>query len=182
MSAIPVLALMAGGAALASLASSKKAKGAAAASSGMVELDATMGAQLEGQVLAAIQSSNDPAALNAFAAQVDAMGFHLGAAALRQRAGELAAMVGPVNPSAAAALGQLDPNIPAALLAQLTALLASTDPAQAAAMTALATQVDGMGFHLAAAALRQRATFLSAATSAVNPAAAALLGLPAKGS
>jgi hypothetical protein len=100
MGAGPILALglLGAAAALAASASSKKGAGQAA-SSGTHVLDANLPAQLQRQVLGALSTASDANSLLFLASQMDAMGYHLTAAALRARAAELGGRAQPAQPS-----------------------------------------------------------------------------------
>jgi peptidoglycan hydrolase-like protein with peptidoglycan-binding domain len=90
----PILIL---GAGIAGFALSRKGKHpAAVANAGTFEFDPNLPPQYEAQVLGALGTVTDPRQLNSLADQMDAMGFHLTASALRHRANELEALhVGP---------------------------------------------------------------------------------------
>jgi hypothetical protein len=94
---LPLLLLLGGGA-VAAAAMSKKApaKPGAAPTSGTFEFDPNLPPALEAQALGAIKLGT-AAELRTFAAQLDGMGYHLTAAALRQRAGEIEAL--PTGPA-----------------------------------------------------------------------------------
>jgi peptidoglycan hydrolase-like protein with peptidoglycan-binding domain len=90
--ALPLILLGGGAAALIALSSSKKKAGPP--TSGHFTLDANLPADLEKQVLAALANEKDSNALLFLASQMDNMGYHLTAVALRARADELRAAMG----------------------------------------------------------------------------------------
>src|SRR5579872_2638746 len=116
MAAGPLIALAAL-VGLGALALSSKDKAAppapgAAPTSGTYEFDPNLPTQLEAQALGAIKLGT-AAELRTFADQLDAMGYHLTAAALRQRAAELAPAPQPIPPAVPQVPGVPVPSVPA---------------------------------------------------------------------
>ena len=93
---LPILLLVGVGGALA--AASRKGAAAGPTKSGTYTLDQNLPPQLEQQVLGALSATTDPNQLLFLGSQMDAMGYHLTAAALRQRASQLQTPVAPEVP------------------------------------------------------------------------------------
>jgi peptidoglycan hydrolase-like protein with peptidoglycan-binding domain len=156
---LPVVVLGAIAAAAAALGGKKKAA-AGPPTSGTFTLDQNLPPQLEQQVLGAIATATDPNQLLFLASQMDVGGYHLTAAALRQRAAELGAAPGapPAAPPESPPMGPpqvvptsmppIGPPIapapgPAPAMPGISGLDANMDPqTRAAVMQALATETD----------------------------------------
>ena len=136
------LALLGGGALIAAMAAGDKKK---KKQSGAYELDDSLPADKVQQVLGAIKHETSAATLSALAAKMDAQGFHLAAAALRDRAGDVDGVPVPAPGVPATAIVSptpgvqitpdqiptLDPTLDATTRQAVIAMLTSTnDPAQ----------------------------------------------------
>lgn len=138
---IVALALLGGGALIAAMAASDKKK----KTSGAYELDENLPSDKVKQVLGALKNEKSAPALQALAQKLDDQGYHLAAAAVRDRAGDLGAdvptpapgvpataIVAPTSTELApAAIPTLDPTLDATTRqAVIAALTSVNDPAQ----------------------------------------------------